>query len=93
MKRRTFIGSLFAGISAICFPWRWRKRKKSLEEIKQEILAEYMRSPGGRTAVFATIAFPIVRRHNYTALGRDLFPVEKRPDGALPIYDKEPIGD
>lgn len=29
-------------------------------------------------------------RYNASALGRSLFQVEKLPDGALPIFDKEP---
>lgn len=28
--------------------------------------------------------------YNHTALGRSLFPIEKLPDGVLPIFDKEP---
>lgn len=29
--------------------------------------------------------------YNYPAIGRVLFQVQKLPDGALPIYDREPV--
>lgn len=93
MKRRTFIGSLLAGLGAVCLPWRRRKRKKSQEEIAQEIVAEWSKhanDPSRGTLLFATLAFPLRVRRDYAAVGRQTFQVEKLPDGALPFYDKEP---
>jgi|GEM_PF-3508104 len=90
MKRRTFIGSLFAALGAICFPWKRRKRKKSLEEIKQEILMEYFRSPQARGKLAVGMAFPLRMRRNYAEIGKRIFLVEELPSGALPFYDREP---
>ena len=33
---------------------------------------------------------PLRRRRDYTSVGRKAFYVEALPDGALPIYDKDP---
>lgn len=88
MKRRTFIGSLFAGIGAAFFPWR--KRKKAAyttyrglsDQEKERIIQEYLQgtSKTGRTLLFTTMAFPIMRRHNYSELARSMVVVEPLPD-------------
>jgi len=90
MKRRTFIGSLLAGLGAVCFPWKKRKREKSLEEIKQEILTEHLRSQVGQTGLAVGLAFPLIRRVFPSRVLPSLIQVERIPDGALPFYDREP---
>lgn len=57
---------------------------------KQAIIAAMLASPGGRQKLAASMAAPLRARRDYTAVGRKLFPVESIPDGALPIYDKDP---
>ena len=39
---------------------------------------------------FLLFARPISKRLDYAAIGRTLFSVEPLPQGALPIYDKDP---
>lgn len=94
MKRRTFIGSLFAGIGAVCFPWK-RKRspppRKSLEEIKQEVVRDYILNHeiSHRTTLAVGLAFPLVRRVFPSRVLPNLIQVERIPDGdhAIPFYE------
>jgi hypothetical protein len=59
-------------------------------EIKQQIISEYIRTAAGRAKLAASMIQPLRLRRDYTAVGRKTFLVEQLPDGALPIYDKDP---
>ena len=58
--------------------------------VKQKIISEYIKTPGGRAKLAASMTQPLRLRRDYTAVGRKTFLVEQLPDGALPIYDKDP---
>lgn len=58
--------------------------------IKQKLISEYIKSPAGRAKLAASLTQPLRQRRDYTAVGRRTFLVEQLPDGALPIYDKDP---
>ena len=58
--------------------------------VKQRIIGEYIKTPGGRAKLAASMTQPLRTRRDYTAVGRKTFLVEQLPDGALPIYDKDP---
>jgi len=57
---------------------------------KQRIISEYIRTPAGRQKLAASMTQPLRTRRDYAAVGRKTFLVEQLPDGALPIYDKDP---
>ncbi len=57
---------------------------------KQEIISEYIRTASGRQKLANSMIQPLRRRRDYTSVGRKAFYVEQLPDGALPIYDKDP---
>ena len=57
---------------------------------KQQIIGEYIKSPQGRAKLAASMTQPLRTRRDYAAVGRKTFLVEQLPDGALPIYDKDP---
>jgi len=59
-------------------------------ELKNEIIAEYLKTAGGRAKLAASMTQPLRLRRDYTSVGRKTFLVEQLPDGALPIYDKDP---
>jgi len=59
-------------------------------ERKQQIIGEYVKSPQGRAKLAASMTQPLRTRRDYAAVGRKTFLVEQLPDGALPIYDKDP---
>lgn len=59
-------------------------------ETKQQILAEYMKTAAGRAKIAASMTQPLRSRRDYSAVGRKAFLVEQLPDGALPLYDKDP---
>lgn len=59
-------------------------------ELKNEIIAEYIKTAGGRAKLAASMTQPLRLRRDYTSVGRKTFLVEQLPDGALPIYDKDP---
>jgi len=59
-------------------------------QIKNEIISKYIKTAAGRQKLAASMIQPLRRRRDYTSVGRKAFFVEQLPDGALPIYDKDP---
>jgi hypothetical protein len=59
-------------------------------ELKQQIISDYMKTAAGRAKLAASMVQPLRLRRDYTSVGRKTFLVEQLPDGALPIYDKDP---
>lgn len=57
---------------------------------KQRLIGEYIKTPAGRAKLAASMTQPLRTRRDYAAVGRKTFLVEQLPDGALPIYDKDP---
>jgi len=57
---------------------------------KQKIISDYIKTPTGRAKLAASMTQPLRTRRDYTSVGRRTFLVEQLPDGALPIYDKDP---
>lgn len=58
--------------------------------VKQEIISRYINTAEGRAKIAASLTQPLRSRRDYTSVGRRTFLVEQLPDGALPIYDKDP---
>jgi hypothetical protein len=58
--------------------------------VKQKIIGDYIKTPQGRQKLAASMTQPLRLRRDYAAVGRKTFLVEQLPDGALPIYDKDP---
>lgn len=58
--------------------------------VKQQVIGEYIKTPAGRAKLAASMTQPLRLRRDYAAVGRKTFLVEQLPDGALPIYDKDP---
>lgn len=58
--------------------------------VKQKIIGEFLKSPQGRAKLAASMTQPLRLRRDYSSVGRKTFLVEQLPDGALPIYDKDP---
>jgi hypothetical protein len=59
-------------------------------ELKQQVIGEYIKTAAGRAKLAASMIQPLRLRRDYSAVGRKTFLVEQLPDGALPIYDKDP---
>lgn len=57
---------------------------------KQRLISEYIKTASGRAKLAASMTQPLRTRRDYSAVGRKTFLVEQLPDGALPIYDKDP---
>lgn len=57
---------------------------------KQRIITQLLDSSEGRRKLAASMTQPLRLRRDYSAVGRKTFKVEQLPDGALPIYDKDP---
>jgi len=57
---------------------------------KQRVIGELIKTPQGRMRLAASMTQPLRSRRDYAAVGRKTFLVEQLPDGALPIYDKDP---
>jgi hypothetical protein len=58
--------------------------------LKQQIVDKYIGSSAGRRRLAASMIQPLRTRRDYSSVGRKTFLVEQIPDGALPIYDKDP---
>lgn len=58
--------------------------------VKQKLISEYISTPQGRAKLAMSMTQPLRLRRDYMAVGRKTFLVEQLPDGALPIYDKDP---
>jgi len=58
--------------------------------VKHRIISEYIKTPAGRAKLAASMTQPLRLRRDYASVGRKTFLVEQLPDGALPIYDKDP---
>lgn len=65
-------------------------RNQVSNQVKQQIISEYIKTAAGRAKLAASMIQPLRMRRDYTAVGRKTFMVENLPDGALPIYDKDP---
>lgn len=57
---------------------------------KQQIIDQYIHSAQGRRRLAASMIQPLRVRRDYTSVLRKAFLVEDLPDGALPIYDRDP---
>jgi len=59
-------------------------------QTKQEIISQHIKTAAGRQRLAASMIQPLRRRRDYTSVGRKAFFVESLPDGAMPVYDKDP---
>lgn len=57
---------------------------------KQKLIGDLLKTPAGRQKLAASMTQPLRSRRDYRSVGRKTFLVEQLPDGALPIYDKDP---
>lgn len=58
--------------------------------VKQRVIGQLIKTPQGRAKLAASMTQPLRLRRDYASVGRKTFLVEQLPDGALPIYDKDP---
>lgn len=59
-------------------------------EVRNKLIEDLVKTSAGRAKLAATMTQPLRSRRDYSAVGRKAFYVEPLPDGALPIYDKDP---
>jgi hypothetical protein len=58
--------------------------------LSKKIISDYIKTPTGRAKLAASMTQPLRTRRDYASVGRKTFLVENLPDGALPLYDKDP---
>lgn len=58
--------------------------------VKEQIVEKFLNTSEGRKRIAASMVQPLRERRDYSSVGRKTFLVEQLPDGALPIYDKDP---
>lgn len=58
--------------------------------VKAQIIDQHIGTPHGRAKLANSLQQPLRLRRDYSSIGRKAFYVEQLPDGALPIYDKDP---
>lgn len=59
-------------------------------EVRQSIISEYIGSTEGRSRLAQSMVAPLRARMDYQSIGRRTFLVEQLPEGALPVYDRDP---
>jgi len=59
-------------------------------EVRQSIISEYIGSTEGRSRLAQSMVAPLRARMDYQSIGRRTFLVEQLPEGALPIYNRDP---
>lgn len=59
-------------------------------EQKHNIIGKLITTGNGRQRLAASMISPLRQRRDYTSCGRKAFYVEQLPDGAMPVYDKDP---
>lgn len=59
-------------------------------EQKHQIIGKLITSGQGRQRLAASMISPLRQRRDYTSCARKAFYVEQLPDGAMPVYDKDP---
>jgi len=57
---------------------------------RQELTAKYMKTKEGRVKLAAAFEQPLRNERDYKSIGRKTFYVEDVPDGAFPVYQKDP---
>ncbi len=60
------------------------------QDIREAIVSEYIKTAFGRAQLARSMAYPIMRRLDYHRLSRQIFAVEQLPQGASPVYYKDP---
>ncbi len=58
--------------------------------VREQVVDKYIQSPAGRRRLAASMVQPLRERRDYSSVGRKTFLVEQVPDGAQPLYDKDP---
>lgn len=57
---------------------------------KAAVIGKFITTPEGRAKLASSMNQPLRSRRDYFGVARKTFYVEQLPDGALPIYDKDP---
>lgn len=60
-------------------------------EVREQILREYLSTEEGRRRLAASMVQPLRGPRDYPSVARRLLPIQQLPDGALPVYDREPF--
>jgi hypothetical protein len=58
--------------------------------LKEKAVSMYIGNSSGRKRLASSMIQSLRERRDYSSVGRKTFLVEQIPDGALPIYDKDP---
>jgi hypothetical protein len=58
--------------------------------VKEQLVDKFIATSQGRRHLAASMIQPLRDRRDYSSVGRKTFLVEQLPDGATPVYDKDP---
>ncbi len=81
-SRRGFLAGAVATVVLAPLGLTWKPR----ELTKEELIAQFIRTPEGRAELAQSMVQPLRRRVDYAEIGRKAFYVEPLPQGALPLY-------
>lgn len=55
------------------------------------IISKYLSTSAGRCALAQSMVAPLRTRLDYQGIARKVFNIQQLPQGALPVYDKDPL--
>jgi len=58
--------------------------------VKAQTIQQFIATPAGRQKLASSMTQSLRSRRDYSAVGRKTYKVEQLPDGAMPVYDKDP---
>jgi|SRR6478609_1709351 len=58
--------------------------------VREELIARRLKTLEGRRKLAQAMAFPLRYRRDYVGIARKTFLIEQMPEGALPVYDRDP---
>lgn len=60
------------------------------QETRSRIIEQYLANTSGREQLARAMVQPLRQRLDYQSIGRRTFLVDEMPQGALPVYDRDP---
>jgi hypothetical protein len=77
-------------ISVPATPFVVHEAPRLTVEQRQEIISRSIGTQAGRSRLAASMIAPIRQRLDYQSIGRRALMVEQMPEGAAPVYDRDP---
>jgi len=91
-RRRPFTERTVVGFQNLLGPPDTPNRNGDMlsPEARESIISQFINSSEGRSRLAASMIAPLRARIDYSSVARRTFLVDQIPEGALPVYDRDP---